>query len=262
MPVVDQPSPVTTSEQQAVPVAQWFAWPSRKTWEEVRVELRSRDGSVWQELASDFQYWINSAAGDMCDDVVAFRIVDETPLSHPCKSGEGAGVAIPADIAEHVLSLGRVEWGQTHAHDAEGHGRHVADSVRITAANFGQDGDQRMHGLWLAGTETVLCHTGTSPNAPKTTQAIVGAWNWLVDQASGAPVPDATQTREAEGKAWHCPELRDLFNDAERLRNHELGDSRWMELMRGALDMLKAADTELACDDAIITAALNARGDA
>lgn len=90
---------------------------------------------------------------------------------------------IPEDIASHVLRLGRVEWGQTHAHDAEGHGAHVAESVRKTADTFGQTEGQHMHGLWLEGTETVLCHTGTSPNAPKTTQALVGAWNWLVDQA-------------------------------------------------------------------------------
>lgn len=99
---------------------------------------------------------------------------------------EAYGIELPADIADHVLKLGRVEWGQTFAHDADGHGQHVADSVRATAAHFGQADDQHMHGLWLEGTDTVLAHTGTSPNAPKTTQALVGAWNWLVDQAARA----------------------------------------------------------------------------
>ena len=108
-------------------------------------------------------------------------------------------VAIPAEIAAHVRKIGKVEWGQTPAHDADGHGRHVADSVRMTAANFGQSEDQHMHGLWLEGTETVLCHTGTSPNAPKTTQALVGAWNWLVDQ-SAFPTPDSSAVSgSAEG---------------------------------------------------------------
>jgi len=114
-------------------------------------------------------------------------------------SAEGR-VKLPPEIAEHVLSLGKVEWGQTPAHDAEGHGEHVARSVRLTAQTFGQTEDQHMHGLWLAGTETVLCHTGTSPNAPKTTQALVGAWNWLVDQASASPepVPATNQAGEVE----------------------------------------------------------------
>lgn len=97
---------------------------------------------------------------------------------------------IPADIAQHVRKIGKVEWGQTPAHDADGHGRHIADSVRLTAANFGQTEDQHMHGLWLEGTETVLCHTGTSPNAPMTTQTLAGAWNWLVDQALATPASD------------------------------------------------------------------------
>jgi hypothetical protein len=125
-------------------------------------------------------------------------------LTEPARKADrlGEGVKLPADIAEHVLSLGRVEWGQTPAHDAEGHGAHVARSVRITAENFGQEGDQHMHGLWLAGTETVLCHTGTSPNAAKTTQALVGAWNWLVDQASTPLAPDPAHTREAEGEPY------------------------------------------------------------
>lgn len=99
---------------------------------------------------------------------------------------------IPADIAQHVRKIGKVEWGQTPAHDADGHGRHIADSVRLTAANFGQTEDQHMHGLWLEGTETVLCHTGTSPNAPMTTQTLAGAWNWLVDQALATPASHAS----------------------------------------------------------------------
>ena len=110
---------------------------------------------------------------------------------------QGEGLTIPADIAQHVRKIGKVEWGQTPAHDADGHGRHVTDSVRLTAAHFGQTDDQHMHGLWLEGTETVLCHTGTSPNAPKTTQALVGAWNWLVDQALAAPASHASDGGEA-----------------------------------------------------------------
>jgi len=110
---------------------------------------------------------------------------------------QGEGGKIPADIAEHVRKIGKVEWGQTPAHDADGHGSHVADSVRLTAANFGQTEDQHMHGLWLEGTETVLCHTGTSPNAPKTTQALVGAWNWLVDQALALPASNASDGGKA-----------------------------------------------------------------
>jgi uncharacterized protein (DUF1786 family) len=96
---------------------------------------------------------------------------------------EPTGAMIPADLAELILRLGKVEWGQTEAHDAEGHAAHIAESVRITAEHFGQEGPQHMHGLYLEGTETVACHTGTSPNSPQVARALAGAWNRLVDEA-------------------------------------------------------------------------------
>jgi len=91
--------------------------------------------------------------------------------------------AIPPEIAELVLRIGKAEWGQTFAHDADGHGQHIAESVRKTDEHFGDRGPQHMHGLYAEGTETVICHTGTSPNSPTIAQALTGAWNWLHDQA-------------------------------------------------------------------------------
>ncbi len=99
--------------------------------------------------------------------------IEPVPVSPLCAS-------IPSAIRELVLSIGEAEWGQTFAHDAEGHAEHIAESVRKTAAHFGQTEDQHMHGLYLKGTETVICHTGTSPNSPKIAQAMTGAWNWLL----------------------------------------------------------------------------------
>jgi hypothetical protein len=112
-----------------------------------------------------------------------------TPIEDDTPTVTGQGV-IPDDIAAKVREIGRAEWGQTHAYDAEGHGRHIADSVRMTAAHFGQTGDQHMHGLFIEGTETVICHTGTSPNSPQIARALTGTWNWLHDQATTAhPTP-------------------------------------------------------------------------
>ena len=112
-----------------------------------------------------------------------------------------AMMTLPPEIADHILKIGRVEWGQTHAHDADGHGAHIARSVRLTAEAFEQEGDQHMHGLWLEGTETVVAHTGTSPNAPATTQALVGMWNWFHDQAALAAAPTIPATGEADRKS-------------------------------------------------------------
>lgn len=90
---------------------------------------------------------------------------------------------VPKEIRDFIVSIGRAEWGQTPAHDADGHGKHIADSVRITAAHFDQMEDQTMHGLYIEGTRTIICHTGTSPNSPKSAQALTGMWNWILDLA-------------------------------------------------------------------------------
>lgn len=90
---------------------------------------------------------------------------------------------LPFDIAERVLATGYVEHGQTPALSPEGHGAHVTGSCRLTAERFRQQGDQHMHGLYPVGTETVVCHTGTSPNSALNARALTGAWNWLVDLA-------------------------------------------------------------------------------
>ena len=88
---------------------------------------------------------------------------------------------IPEDIAAVVRKLGEVEWGATAPLDADGHAANTKKSVERTAENFSQEGPQRMHGLYLKGSETVLCHTGTSPNSPISAQALCGAWNRLVE---------------------------------------------------------------------------------
>ena len=89
---------------------------------------------------------------------------------------------IPKEIAEVVLKIGRAEWGSTGPHDADGHADHIRKSVKITAEHFEQTEPQKMHGLYIEGSETVICHTGTSPNSPTTARALTAAWNALHDQ--------------------------------------------------------------------------------
>lgn len=62
----------------------------------------------------------------------------------------------------------------------------TANSVRLTAEHFGQTEDQKMSGLYMAGTDTVICHTGTSPNSPETARILTGLWNHAVQQAKDA----------------------------------------------------------------------------
>lgn len=89
--------------------------------------------------------------------------------------------SVPEDVAALVRSIGRAEWGSTPEHDADGHGAHVRDSVIATAEHFEQSGPQKMHGLYIEGTEVVICHTGTGPNSPQVARAMTGAWNYLLD---------------------------------------------------------------------------------
>lgn len=44
---------------------------------------------------------------------------------------------------------------------------------------------------------------------------------------------------------WESPDLRDIHSDLSKLRSYQLGDSRWMDLMRAAMDLVKAADRQL-----------------
>ena len=100
---------IAGAEQPAV--SPWFAWPARKTWEEVRVRLRSRDGNEWTELASDFEYWMQRADGEMCDDVVAFQIIGETPLGLASVSSASADALalVPREPTEAML-VGARDW--------------------------------------------------------------------------------------------------------------------------------------------------------
>lgn len=92
-------------------------------------------------------------------------------------------IRIPADIAEAVVALGEAEWGATDPKTAEKHAADMLNSVNLTAEHFGQDGPQPMHGLYVKGTETIICHVGTSPNSAIRAQALTGAWNWLLEHS-------------------------------------------------------------------------------
>lgn len=91
--------------------------------------------------------------------------------------------AIPADIIETLRAIGPVEWGRSFEQTDEQHVADFVDTLRITREHFGTVGETEIHGVYLAGTNTVLAHTGSSPNSPQHARILVGAWNHLVEQA-------------------------------------------------------------------------------
>lgn len=86
-------------------------------------------------------------------------------------------VSIDGKGGDLVERIGLAEWGATDAMSAKDHAKHFEQSVEKTAETFDQDRPQRLHGLYIKGTETVICHTGTSPNSEKIARKLEGLWN-------------------------------------------------------------------------------------
>ena len=88
---------------------------------------------------------------------------------------------LPDDIRETLLAIGKVEWGRTNIFTTEEHLAHLRETMETTARTHSQAADRtEMHGLYLQDGETVLCHTGTSPNSGQHARILVAAWNNLV----------------------------------------------------------------------------------
>ena len=104
---------------------------------------------------------------------------------------------IPHEIRELVLELGPVEWGTTPEHDAEGHGNHVRESVEMTMQHFNIEGPTMMHGLYLAGTETVVCHSGMSPNSSTIARILTVLWNKFHEELASPPPTSPSDDRKA-----------------------------------------------------------------
>lgn len=143
--------------------------------------------AAWEEMGSPSE-WPGS-------DQLAERL--DPRLARPTDA-TAAMEAIPADVAEQVLAMGRAEWGATAEQTSEAHLADFANTLRLTREHFNfEDVPVKLHGLYLEGTGTVLCHTGTSPNSGANAQALTGAWNWLHDQATAAlaQLPSNLKTR-------------------------------------------------------------------
>ncbi|WP_407473510.1 hypothetical protein [Sulfitobacter sp. PM12] len=88
-----------------------------------------------------------------------------------------------------AIEIGPVEWGATGELPVEKHLEHVKASIENTAKHFGQDGPQSMHGVYIGGSDIVLCHTGTSPNSPAHANILTALWNCFVAEAIAAQEP-------------------------------------------------------------------------
>ena len=138
------------------------------------------------------------------------RTQERAAESWNTRQAEAKVEGLPKDIALAVAKMGKVEWGAVQPKPDEDHAKSFADSLKLTREYFKTEGDQSLHGVYLEGTEIVLCHTGTSPNSANNARALTGAWNWLVDQAThlshnphadeGAEAPDSRIFSRASGR--------------------------------------------------------------
>lgn len=89
---------------------------------------------------------------------------------------------IPANLVEHMLAVGKIEWGAVINKTDEQHVADFADSLRLTREHFAlEPGSHALNGCYLPETETVVCHTGTSPNSAANAKIIAGIWNSVID---------------------------------------------------------------------------------
>lgn len=89
---------------------------------------------------------------------------------------------LPGDVIAHIRKLGPVEWGAIGPKTDEEHLDDFRRTLTITRDSHGVTEEQTsLHGVYLRGTETVLCHTGNSPNGGSTALIIAGLWNGFHD---------------------------------------------------------------------------------
>lgn len=85
---------------------------------------------------------------------------------------------IPDDIIERMMAVGFIEWGAVNNKTDEQHIEDFRDTLAITrAAHQMPNGLQSLHGCYLPGSSTIVCHTGTSPNSGDHARIIAGLWN-------------------------------------------------------------------------------------
>lgn len=97
---------------------------------------------------------------------------------------EEPATALPEDIANHLLLIGKVEWGSTHVLSDEEHTKAFAKTLALTREHYNVEGPQPLHGVYLTDAATVVCHTGTSPRSGETARVISGIWNYFVELAT------------------------------------------------------------------------------
>lgn len=95
---------------------------------------------------------------------------------------------LPDELVEHIKKYGEVEWGAVGPHSDEEHAKQTLQSLEITRKQYSLQGDQKLHGMFAKGEDTILCHTGTSPISAHHARILTGLWNALYHQIMNPPI--------------------------------------------------------------------------
>ncbi|AQQ02398.1 hypothetical protein B0E33_01335 [Roseibium algicola] len=98
---------------------------------------------------------------------------------------------IPDDIVERLLAVGPVEWGETATQSDEEHINQFRNTLNLTRDNFDLPDETALQGVYLEGSETIICHTGPSPNSAAHARIIVATWNHLLELAKAQLAAEA-----------------------------------------------------------------------
>lgn len=92
-------------------------------------------------------------------------------------------IDVPEELEARIRAAGRVDWGQVGPYPDIKHVSQFCDTLMLTREHFDElEGDLELSGLYLTGTEVVLCHTGVSPNSPLHARILTGLWNALLGE--------------------------------------------------------------------------------
>jgi hypothetical protein len=116
-----------------------------------------------------------------------YCILGLSPITSPSQammvSADGAmldlRMQIPHDLIAYIKEAGPVDWGAVGPKSDGDHLMDFASSLRQTREHFNTEGPQDLHGLYVAGTDVIAAHTGTSPVARDRARILAGLWNTL-----------------------------------------------------------------------------------
>lgn len=168
--------------------ASWIVWLSynRETTQGTYLVL-SPSGAIYRETIQADGTITNTLTIKEATVEEDFNLKQERPATNTDREprvpeNDGLMSALrESGLLEAAKALGGVEWVGTEAKSDDAHLDDFREILAMTRTKHSiGEGPREMHGVYLKGTGTVVCHTGTSPNSASHARIIVGLLNYVV----------------------------------------------------------------------------------